>query len=162
MENSENLVFVEDLPIWERRIGRESDRAFEYFCMYRDTAANLRSHRKLSRLYVSGKKTSATQIHRWSVNYKWNQRIIEFDMFRREHELSEVRRQHEQELTEYTESMFITAKAFNNAVQKKLAYITRLPVEEMPCAELRQLALTFDISNRWLCQLVGFQQGTDQ
>jgi hypothetical protein len=29
----------------------------------------------------------------------------------------------------------------------------------MPCADLRQLALTFDISNRWLCQLIGIQEG---
>ena len=144
---------------WDKPVGRESARAFEYFVLYRDMTASERSLRQLAEVEVNGTKTGWTQLGRWSSHYEWQERVRDYDLHISNMALIEARQQHEGEIRTYTENLFTTSKAFNAAVMKKLAWISKLPAEDMPCADLRQLALTFDISNRWLCQLIGIQEG---
>ena len=146
---------------YDAKIGRESDRAFEYFLIYRDMPPQSRSIRKLMKFEVNGEKAQFTTLGRWSTQYDWQERVRDFDFHLAQLRMMKLREQHEGEIQEFTQGMFTVAHDFQQAVAKKLNYVTQQPPEQMPATELRQFALTYDITSKWLCQLIGIQESNN-
>ena len=146
---------------YDAKIGRESDRAFEYFLLYRDMPPQSRSIRKLMQYEVNGEKAQFTPLGRWSSQYAWQERVRDFDFHGAQLRMMKLREQHQAENQECTENMYQTTRAFHNAINKKLDHLAGQPAAEMAANELRQLALTFDITSKWLCQLIGIQESNN-
>ena len=146
---------------YDAKIGRESDRAFEYFLLYRDMPPQSRSIRKLMKFEVNGEKAQFTTLGRWSTQYDWQERVRDFDFHGAQLRMMKLREQHQAENQEFTENMYQTTRAFHNAINKKLDHLAGQPAAEMAANELRQLALTFDITSKWLCQLIGIQESNN-
>ena len=145
-------------PSYDRRLDKESERAFEYFLLYRDMMPDARSIRKLMAYEVNNLKPQFTTLARWLTNHDWQERVRDYDYHAAQLRMMKLREQHESEIHEFTQGMFTVARAFQQAVAKKLNYVTQQPPDKMPATELRQLALTYDISSKWLAQLVGIRE----
>lgn len=72
---------------WESPIENETDKAFEWFCRYRDYGAD-RSLDKVREKY--GKKEAyVRQLEKWSKNFSWVSRALAFDAYRQKELQSE-------------------------------------------------------------------------
>jgi hypothetical protein len=72
---------------WDNPIANETDKAFEWFCRYRDYGAD-RSLDKVREKYGK-KKAYVGQLEKWSRNFSWVSRALAYDVYRQKELQSE-------------------------------------------------------------------------
>jgi len=150
------IIEVEPTFIWNTREEGETEREWKYFELYREMGH--RSLRELGEIEVDGQKTFFTQLGHWSTRWKWQERVREFDLYHQASEMAKIRDMYEKDKNAYIKGMWQTAEKLKRAIDSKLDHLSSVPVEEMPARELRQIALTWDIANRWSLALLTVNQ----
>ena len=131
----------------------ESDLAYEYFKLYRDTDRDKRSLRALCGLNVDGKKRSLNVIGRWSVRHEWSKRVRDWDIDRSRDQLRMVITQRNKELSDFIDKDFQLATSAQRLVQDKLDRMGGS--DDLNCSEFRQMMMGYREAREFLKDLIG-------
>lgn len=131
----------------------ESDLAYAYFELYRDTDRDKRSLRALCGRDVDGKKRSLNVIGRWSVRHEWSKRVRDWDIGRSRNQLRVVISQRNKELSDFIDKDFQIATSAQRLVQDKLGRISES--DDLNCYEFRQMMMGYREAREFLKDLIG-------
>jgi len=131
----------------------ESDLAYEYFKLYRDTDRDKRSLRALCGRNVDGKKRSLNVIGRWSVRHEWSKRVRDWDIDRSRDQLKLVITQHNKELSDFIDKDFQIATSAQRLVQDKLGRMSES--DDFNCHHFRQIMIGYREAREFLKDLIG-------
>ena len=131
----------------------ESDLAYEYFKLYRDTDRDKRSLRALCGRDVDGKKRSLNVIGRWSVRHEWSKRVQDWDIDRSRDQLRVVITQRNKELSDFIDKDFQIATSAQRLVQDKLDRMGES--DDFNCSEFRQIMIGYREAREFLKDLIG-------
>ena len=142
---------------YDKRILGETALAFEYFELYRDMSN--RTLRKLTLIPVRGKTRDLKTIGRWSSNFRWKERVQAFDDEKKRRAAQEMTARQQAEIEEFIEADLKIARDMQEMTQQRLAQIKE--TQSRDAAEMRKLALMYNVSRIWLMELIGIIKEKD-
>ena len=147
---------------WEQRAD-ESAQAFAAFTLYRDLKPTERTLEKAYHVYLRGKRGGLLSgINKklpgrwqvWSSDYEWQSRARAFDIHNQRRELIKVANKRQREIEAFIKADMNLSIGFQRIAGAQLAEYIKAPTTAEP-GQLRQLALTYDTSRKWLSELIG-------
>ena len=142
---------------YDARLTGETALALEYFQLYRDMPD--RTLRKLTQIPVRGKTRDLKTIGRWSSNFRWQERVQAFDDERKLRAAQEVAARQQAEIEAFIEADLQIARDIQEMTQQHLAHIKETQTRD--AAEMRKLALMYNVSRIWLMELIGIIKEKD-
>ena len=142
---------------YDARLAGETALAFEYFELYRDMPD--RTLRKLTQIPVRGKTRHLKTIGRWSTNFRWTERVLAFDNETNRRAAQETAARQQAEIEAFIEADLQIARDIQELTQQHLAQIKESQTRD--AAEMRKLALMYNVSRIWLMELVGIIKEKD-
>ena len=142
---------------YDKRILGETALAFEYFELYRDMSN--RTLRKLTLIPVRGKTRDLKTIGRWSSNFRWKERVQAFDDEKKRRAAQEMTARQQAEIEAFIEADLKIARDMQEMTQQRLAQIKE--TQSRDAAEMRKLALMYNVSRIWLMELIGIIKEKD-
>jgi len=135
------------------RLAGETDLAYHYFCLYRDQAQRPRSLRELCQQEVNGKKRSLKVMGRWSAQYRWQERVSEWDLAESHRQLAQLVAKRQADIEAFAQEDFFISKGVQRLTSKKISALMTGSPAQVNATELRQVVLAYDVSRSWL---IGF------
>lgn len=142
---------------YDKRVLGETALAFEYFELYRDMPD--RTLRKLTLIPVRGKTRDLKTIGRWSSNFHWKERVQAFDDEKKRRAAQEMTARQQAEIKAFIEADLQIARDMQEMTQQHLAQIRETQTRD--AAEMRKLALMYNVSRIWLMELIGIIKEKD-
>lgn len=142
---------------YDKRVLGETALAFEYFELYRDMPD--RTLRKLTLIPVRGKTRDLKTIGRWSSNFHWKERVQAFDDEKKRRAAQEMTARQQAEIKAFIEADLKIARDMQEMTQQHLAQIRETQTRD--AAEMRKLALMYNVSRIWLMELIGIIKEKD-
>ncbi|MDE0043626.1 MAG: hypothetical protein OXT74_16420 [Candidatus Poribacteria bacterium] len=142
---------------YDKRLTGETALAFEYFELYRDMPH--RTLRKLTLIPVRGKTRDLKTIGRWSSNFRWKERVQAFDDEKNRRAAQAIVTRQQAEIEAFIEADLEIARGIQEMTQQHLAHIKETQTRD--AAEMRKLALMYNVSRIWLMELIGIIKEKD-
>lgn len=142
---------------YDKQLTGETALAFEYFELYRDMPD--RTLRKLTLIQVRGKTRDLKSIGRWSSNFRWKERVRAFDNERNRRAAQEIIARQQAEIEAFIEADLQIARDLQKMTRQHLEHIKETPSRD--AAEMRRLALMYNVSRIWLMELIGIIKEKD-
>lgn len=142
---------------FDKRVLGETALAFEYFELYRDMPH--RTLRKLTLIPVRGKTRDLKTIGRWSSNFRWKERVQAFDNEKNRRAAQETAARQQAEIEAFIEADLKIARDMQEMTQQGLQQIKETQTRD--AAEMRKLALMYNVSRIWLMELIGIIKEKD-
>ncbi len=142
---------------YDKRLIGETALAFEYFELYRDMPH--RTLRKLTLIPVRGKTRHLKTIGRWSTDFHWKERVQAFDDENKSRAALEMTERQQAEIEAFIEADLQIARDIQEMTRQHLAQIKESQTRD--AAEMRKLALMYNVSRIWLMELIGIIKEKD-
>ena len=142
---------------YNTRLAGESALAYEYFELYRDMPE--RTLRKLTLIPVRGKTRHLKTIGRWSTNFRWKERVRAFDDEKNRRAAQELIARQQAEIEAFIETDLQIARNLQEMTRQHLEQIKE--TQSRDAAEMRRLALMYNVSRIWLMELIGIIKEND-
>ena len=139
------------------RLAGESALAFEYFELYRDMPD--RTLRKLTLIPVRGKTRHLKTIGRWSSNFRWKERVRAFEDEKYRRVAQETAERQQAEIEAFIEADLQIARDIQEMTRQHLAHVKEKQTRD--AAEMRKVALMYNVSRIWLMELIGIIKEND-
>ena len=142
---------------YNTRLAGESALAYEYFELYRDMPE--RTLRKLTLIPVRGRTRHLKTIGRWSTNFRWKERVRAFDDERNRRAAQELIARQQAEIEAFIETDLQIARDLQKMTRQHLEHFKE--TQSRDAAEMRRLALMYNVSRIWLMELIGIIKEND-
>ena len=142
---------------YDGRLTGETALALKYFQLYRDMPD--RTLRKLTQIPVRGKTRDLKTIGRWSSNFRWKERVQAFDNEKNRRAAQEIAARQQAEIEAFIETDLQIARDIQEITQQCLGEIKKTQTRD--AAEMRKLALMYNVSRIWLMELIGIIKEKD-
>jgi hypothetical protein len=149
---------------WEQ-LPDESAQAYAAFCLFRDLPPSGRSLEKAYNVYLSAKrggqgkgktkKSVPGRWTKWASDYDWQGRATAFDAQNQRKALIRTANRRQKEIEAFVENDLRVSQGIQRIISKKLADQLQRDAVEVNASELRSLALGYDVSRKWLKELIG-------
>ena len=118
-----------------------------------------RTLRKLTLIPVRGKTRHLKTIGRWSSNFRWKERVQAFDDEKKRRAAQEMTARQQAEIEAFIEADLKIARDIQKMTRQHLAQIKETQTRD--AAEMRKLALMYNVSRIWLMELIGIIKEND-
>ena len=142
---------------YDKRMAGETVLAFEYYELYRDMPD--RTLRKLTHIPVRGKTRDLKTIGRWSSRFRWKERVRAFDNEKNRLAAQEIIARQQAEIEAFIEADLQIARDIQEMTRQHLMHIKETKTRD--AAEMRKLALIYNLSRILLMELIGIIKEKD-